>query len=164
MIATRTKPFEASWNGQTHRLARIIDLYERNYRLLQRLTPELGYPFDAAVSRAGNEPPLYLMVVKRSRYTVELRLHYRFAGEQGDARPDMRLRVCRDAGTVEALGDPPQQCWPFVDTEVQDASHFLFQQWRRNHFLARWLEYLVDRGHGFALADRPREIAGQAHD
>lgn len=153
---------------QPHRLARLIDLYERNYRLLEQLTPELAYPFDAAVSRVGAEPPLHLRVVKRSRYTVELQLHYRFGADGGDdgndsgndvLRPNMLLRVCRDAGTVEALGDAPQRCWPFVDEALQNAVGFMDQQWRRNYFLLRWLDYLVSQGHGFALADRPRQAA-----
>ncbi|HEU0196105.1 MAG TPA: DUF1249 domain-containing protein [Nevskiaceae bacterium] len=142
--------------GVPHGLARLIDLYERNFRLLQRLVPELDLPFDEAVSRAGDEPPLCLAVLERARYTVEFRLYYRYAGGATGPRPDVRIRVCRDAATTELLGAPPASCWPFVDEAVQSADEFLDEQWRRNHFLNRWFEYLLARGHGFTLADRPR--------
>ncbi|HEX7381383.1 MAG TPA: DUF1249 domain-containing protein [Nevskiaceae bacterium] len=140
--------------AQRHGLARLIDLYERNYRLLEQLVPELDLPFDHARSLAGSEPELRLAVVARARYTCELRLYYRFCA--GAQRPDLRVRVCRDALTAEALGDPPVHCWPLVDGEIQTAAQFLGAQWHRNLFLLRWLEYLLARGHGFSLAGRPR--------
>lgn len=142
--------------AQRHGLARLIDLYERNYRLLEQLVPELDLPFDHAGSCAGNEPELRLAVVARARYTCELRLYYRFCA--GTQRPELHIRVCRDALTAEALGDPPAHCWPLVDDEIQTAAQFLGAQWHRNLFLLRWLEYLLARGHGFSLAGRPRRL------
>ena len=36
------------------------------------------------------------------------------------------------------------------------AHKFLDDQWARNHMLAKWLEYLLEHGHGYAVAARPR--------
>lgn len=142
--------------GQRRGLAHLIDLYERNYRLLERLVPELDLPFESAVSRAGDEPVLGLEVVHRSRYTSELCLHYCFEEQGPELRPDVRIRICRDAGTAEVLGAPPERCWPLAVDSTHNAEQFLREQWQRNHFLLRWLEYLLDHGHGFSLAGRPR--------
>lgn len=145
--------------GHPRGLAHLIDLYERNFRLLARLVPEFELPFDAAVSRAADEPVLGLEVVKRSRYTTEIRLHYRFAAPEEAIQPEVCIRVCRDAATAEALSAvPPEQSWPLATADGQDAERFLHDQWYRNHFLNRWLEYLLERGHGFVLAQRPRGV------
>ncbi|TAM11285.1 MAG: DUF1249 domain-containing protein [Nevskiaceae bacterium] len=145
--------------GHPRGLGHLIDLYERNFRLLARLVPELELPFNAAISRAADEPLLGLEVVSRSRYTSEICLRYCFAAPEEAVQSEVRVRVCRDAGTAEALSPvPPEQAWPLATGEGQDAEQFLHDQWHRNHFLNRWLEYLLARGHGFVLAERPRGI------
>ena len=60
--------------GQPRRLAHLLDLYERNFRLLERLVPELNLPFDHAISRCDRDPPLHLNVMDRDRYGVRFSL------------------------------------------------------------------------------------------
>ena len=52
------------------RLAVLIDLYERNFKLLQRLIPALDLPPQKAISHTLADPPLHLQVTERDRYTL----------------------------------------------------------------------------------------------
>lgn len=157
MLSTRkTHLNPASYSGAP-RLAHLLDLYDRNFQLVQRLIPELNLPFQRAVSRSGSDFPLHLDVMERDRYTATLRLTYEFTDDEGVRRqPDLVVRVYRDAAVAEAL-----QCShrpPFRATEEGDpqVSQFLGDQWRRNLMLSKWLEYLLEHGHGFSMAERPR--------
>lgn len=47
------------------RISALLDLYERNFRLLQRLVPELDFPFDDAISCSSGDLPLRLWVTER---------------------------------------------------------------------------------------------------
>jgi uncharacterized protein YqiB (DUF1249 family) len=86
------------------RLAELLDLYEFNFRLIQRLIPELELPFQDAVSKSASDFPLHLSVMERDRYTVTLKLTYEFVDQEGVRRqPDIWVRVYRDACVAEAL-------------------------------------------------------------
>jgi len=146
--------------GQPRRIAHLVDLYERNYRLLEQLVPELNLPFERAVSRSKSDLPLVLSVVERAPYTSELRLTYEFNDEHGarQLEPDMWIKVYRDARVAEALQCGQRREWLariFGDARAHD---YLLDQWGRNHMLAKWLEYLLDHGHGFSIAARPRAL------
>lgn len=143
--------------GKPRRLAHLLDLYERNYRLVQRLLPEMELPFERAVSRSGTDLPLHLSVIERDRYTVTFRLTYEFVDESGTRRqPDILVRAYRDAGVAEALECNHRPPWLAQDESDPQAGEFLSVQWRRNLMLGKWLEYLLDHGHGFGMAARPR--------
>lgn len=144
--------------GLPRRIAHLVDLYERNFALLERLIPELNLPYERAVSRSERDLPLLLTVVERAPYTAEFRLTYEFREPDGSRRlaPDMWVRVYRDARVAEALDCGQRPIWLariFGDVVAHD---FLNDQWGRNHLLAKWLEYLLDQGHGFVIAARPR--------
>ena len=146
--------------GKPRRIAHLLDLYERNYSLLERLVPELELPFERAVSRSATDLPLILSVVERAPYTSELRLTYEFNGPEGKRlEPDMWIKVYRDARVAEALHCGKRLPWIAVDETDPEAGKFLHDQWARNHMLSRWLEYLLEHGHGFSLAARPRTKA-----
>lgn len=142
----------------TKRLAHLIDLYERNFALLEQLNPELELPFDHAVSRSASDMPLHLLVVERSPYTVEFRLTYEFREPAGiRLSPDFWIKVYRDARVAETLrytGRPP---WLAQEGDVAEARAYLHDQWGRNVMLRKWLEYLLHHGHGFAHVARPRK-------
>jgi uncharacterized protein YqiB (DUF1249 family) len=150
--------------GQPRRIAHLIDLYERNFRLLERLVPELDLPFDSAVSRSATDLPLHLTVVERAPYTCELRLTYQFDADDGGKTlaPDLWIRVYNDARVAEALHCGRRAPWLAIDESDPAASRFLHDQWMRNHMLTRWLEYLLEHGHGFSMAQRPRQQAQRA--
>ena len=157
MLATSLYGGRCPCCGTPRRLAHLLDLYERNYRLIERLIPELELPFESAVSRSDSDLPLHLMVVERSPYTSELRLTYVFGeGEERRLEPDFWLRVYRDARVAEALHCGQRMPWLAADESDPAAHEYLHDQWARNHMLARWLEYLLEHGHGFSMAERPR--------
>lgn len=148
--------------GQPRRIAHLLDLYERNYLLLERLIPELNLPFERATSRSASDLPLLLSVVERAPYTSELRLTYEFRDADGARHlaPDMWIKVYRDARVAEALRCGERPAWMakiFGDPQVSD---YLHDQWGRNHTLSKWLEYLLEHGHGFSIASRPRAQLG----
>lgn len=152
----------------TRRLAHLIDLYERNFALLEQLNPELELPFDHAVSKSESDLPLHLLVVERSPYTVEFRLTYEFRETSGiRLAPDFWIKVYRDARVAETLrytGRPP---WLAQEGDVDSARAYLHDQWSRNLMLSKWLEYLLHHGHGFAHVARPRKplaCRGQTSD
>jgi uncharacterized protein YqiB (DUF1249 family) len=146
--------------GKPRRIAHLLDLYERNYKLLERLVPELELPFDRVVSRSATDLPLILIVVERAPYTSELRLTYEFNSPEGKRlEPDMWVKVYRDARVAEALHCGKRLPWLATDEGDPEAGRFLHDQWARNHMLAKWLEYLLEHGHGFTVAARPRVVA-----
>lgn len=144
ILCIRTHPRLESAQG----LASLMALYESNFRRLQRLLPERDFPLDRAVSTSVLDEALHLTVQTRERFTQTLHLTYRLrAGDQSIAVPDQRVRVYHDAALAEALlplgvVEPPVEA--------------LQPRLLRNQVLNRWLEQLLNRGHGFALAGRPR--------
>lgn len=139
------------------RISALIELYERNFRLIECLAPELELPFDDAVSYSASDLPLRLTVIERGRYTAAFRLTYEFA-EPGGPRldPDLKVRVYRDARLAEALSTPIRPSWLATDEGDPQALQYLDEQWSRNLLLHKWLHYLLGHGHGFGLAARPR--------
>src|SRR3546814_14517731 len=61
--------------GKPRRIAHLLELYERNYRMLLRLLPELDSQAtnQRTVSRSEHDCPLHLEVVERDRYTQTVR-------------------------------------------------------------------------------------------
>ena len=142
------------------RISALLELYERNFRLIECLCPELEFPFDDAVSYSGTDLPLRLTVIERGRFTVAFRLTYEFAEGEGVKRePDLEVRVYRDARLAEALICPARPPWRAKDEGDPQAFQFLDDQWGRNLLLHKWLHYLLEHGHGFGLAGRPRKAA-----
>ncbi len=148
--------------GRPRRIAHLLDMYERNYTLLERLIPELELPYERAVSRSATDLPLILTTVERAPYTSELRLTYEFNGPEGKRlEPDMWIKIYRDARVAEALHCGKRLPWLAADEGDPEAGKFLHDQWARNHMLGKWLEYLLEHGHGFSIAARPRaKVAG----
>ncbi|MDP3856560.1 MAG: DUF1249 domain-containing protein [Stagnimonas sp.] len=160
MPATKLNGPAAPTLGPQRRLAHLIDLYERNFQLLERLLPELELPFDHAVSRSDSDLPLHLIAVERSPYTVELRLTYEFREPEGlRLAPDFWIKVYRDARVAEAQRCSQRPPWLAQEGGAPEVGAYLHDQWSRNLMLARWLEYLLHHGHGFAHIARPRHAA-----
>ena len=61
--------------------------------------------------------------------------------------------VARVAEALQCSTRPP---WRAADGADPEALQFLDAQWRRNAMMVKWLAYLVERGHGFVHAARPR--------
>lgn len=136
------------------RISALLDLYERNFRQLQMLIPDLDFPFNEAVSRSTTDLPLSLCVTERGPYTAAFQLTYEFqeSGEKCPPQPNLHVRVYRDARMAEALTCPLRPVW----CADEAASQYLDDQWGRNLLLFKWVQYLLEQGHGFGMAGRPR--------
>ena len=147
--------------GKPRRIAHLLELYERNYRMLLRLLPQIDdhATRQRVVSRSEHDCPLHLEVVERDRYTQTVRLTYEFTDDSGVRRqPDLWVRLYRDAAVAEALECSQRPPWEAEDDADPAVHAFLSAQWRRNLLLNKWLDYLLERGHAFdARAERETE-------
>ena len=145
-----------SWRARPRSFVALMSLYESNYLRLAQLVGDLrGLPV-ASVSHVADDCDLRLTVSERSPYTTSFDLTYVFdaidainANDGVTTYPDMRVRVYHDAHLVEA-----QEWAMHHDHEALRrlrgvAERELDQRWARNTMLNKWLEYCIDRGHGF---------------
>ena len=89
-------------------------------------------------------------VTERSPYTTSFDLTYLFEAPDGfTTYPDMRVRVYHDARLVEAQEWASQHEHEALRRLRGVAERELDQRWARNTMLNKWLEYCIDRGHGF---------------
>lgn len=145
--------------GKPRRIAHLLELYERNYRMLRRLLPQMDRLPLRSRSRSDRDVPLHVEVKERDRYTLTLHLTYEFVDDQGLRRqPDLWVRLYHDAGVAEALQCNERPPWR-AQEEGGQAHDFLSTQWRRNLMLEKWLEYLLEQGHGFAVQQAADAIA-----
>ena len=143
-----------SWRSKPRSFVALMSLYESNYLRLASLAGDLRALADVRLSRVADDCDLRLSVSERSPYTTSLDLTYLFPADDGvSTYPDMRVRVYHDARLVEA------QEWAQEANHAQEhellrrlrgaAERELDQRWARNTMLNKWLEYCIDRGHGF---------------
>ncbi|MEO8063144.1 MAG: DUF1249 domain-containing protein [Pseudomonadota bacterium] len=127
-----------------------MSLYESNYLRLCDLAGELTDLADVRVSRVADDCDLRLTVTERSPYTTSFDLTYLFQQDDGvSTYPDMRVRVYHDARLVEAQEWATQHDHEALRRLRGQAERELDQRWARNTMLNKWLEYCIDRGHGF---------------
>ena len=139
-----------SWRSQPRSFVALMSLYESNYLRLATLTGDLRHLADTCVSRVADDCDLRLSVSERSPYTTSFDFTYLFAAESGiTTYPDMRVRIYHDARLVEAQEWARQHDHDALRRLRGLAERELDQRWARNTMLNKWLEYCIDRGHGF---------------
>jgi uncharacterized protein YqiB (DUF1249 family) len=139
-----------SWRSRPGSFVALMSLYESNYLRLSALAGDLRRLADTRVSRVADDCDLRLSVSERSPYTTSCDLTYLFV-EDGDVStyPDMRVRIYHDARLVEAQEWASQHGHEALRRLRGLAERELDQRWARNTMLNKWLEYCIDRGHGF---------------
>jgi len=141
-----------SWRSRPRSFVALMSLYESNYLRLANLAGDLRQLPDSRVSRVADDCDLRLSVTERSPYTTSLDLTYLFgAGEEVSTFPDMRVRIYHDARLVEAQEWASQHGHETLRRIRGLAERELDQRWARNTMLNKWLEYCIDRGHGFRI-------------
>ena len=140
--------FLVSWRTRPRSFTGLMTLYESNFHRLGWLGLDpLKLP-DACRSEVEGDLPLELRVIERCRYTTVANLSYLFlAGPVPEREPGLEMRVYHDARLVEVsdLGrDPgiPQAVRAHVPASLD-------HRWARNMLLNKWLDYCLERGHGF---------------
>jgi len=139
-----------SWRSRPRSFVALMSLYESNYLRLAELAGDLKQLADVRISRVADDCDLRLSVTERSPYTTSFDLTYLF--QQDDVvstYPDMRVRVYHDARLVEAQEWASQHDHEALRRLRGLAERELDQRWARNTMLNKWLEYCIDRGHGF---------------
>ncbi|MGB0721169.1 MAG: DUF1249 domain-containing protein [Gammaproteobacteria bacterium] len=129
------------------RYANLMEVYERNYELLESLLPFLDHLPDRARSCAAGAAPLHLEVLERHRYTTELHLTHRFDDDNGETTPDITLRVYHDSRQAEFMD--ANWAAPAGAEDGPIPGHELEWKWAANLFLERWLVWCLNEGHDF---------------
>jgi uncharacterized protein YqiB (DUF1249 family) len=141
-----------SWRSRPGSFVALMSLYESNYLRLGTLAGDLRQLSDTRVSRVVDDCDLRLSVTERSPYTTSFDLTYLFVeGEDISTYPDMRVRIYHDARLVEAQEWASQHGHEALRRLRGLAERELDQRWARNTMLNKWLEYCIDRGHGFRM-------------
>jgi uncharacterized protein len=139
-----------SWRARPRSFVALMSLYESNYLRLALLAGDLRRLPDTCVSRVPDDCDLRLSVNERSPYTTSFDFTYVFAEVSGiTTYPDMRVRIYHDARLVEAQEWAAQHDHEALRRMRGLAERELDQRWARNTMLNKWLEYCIDRGHGF---------------
>jgi uncharacterized protein len=139
-----------SWRSRPRSFVALMSLYESNYLRLASLAGNLRDLPDLRVSRVPDDCDLRLSVTERSPYTTSLDLTYVFEEAAGvSTYPDMRVRIYHDARLCEAQEWAIQHDHEALRKLRGLAERELDQRWARNTMLNKWLEYCIDRGHGF---------------
>ena len=138
-----------SWRSRPRSFVALMSLYESNYLRLSQLAGNPAALADSRISRVAEDCDLRLMVTERSPYTTSFDLTYLFDAEGQNTYPDMRVRVYHDARLAEAQEWASQHEHEALRRLRGAAERELDQRWARNTTLNKWLEYCIDRGHGF---------------
>ena len=139
-----------SWRSRPRSFVALMSLYESNYLRLASLAGNLRDLADVRVSRVPDDCELRLSVTERSPYTTSFDLTYLFQEAEGvSTYPDMRVRIYHDARLCEAQEWASQHDHEALRQLRGLAERELDQRWARNTMLNKWLEYCIDRGHGF---------------
>ena len=129
----------------------LMALYAENHVSLTRLFRPGDLAPGIYVSEVEGALPVRLDILAQHRYTTELRLSYTMLDPAtGEPDPSAYLRVYRDARQVEATHCYVGRRWQDVIGMFPPPSEVVDHRMRMNTFLGKWLQYLVEQGHGVA--------------
>jgi uncharacterized protein YqiB (DUF1249 family) len=131
----------------------LMDLYENNYIRFKKLVYDLESIDISAVSHVPGCLDVHIQVIERSKYTTTLRMTYIF--DEGEAEPDLKLRVYHDAGLIEVVAGHLHHGRQRLDHLPATA---LKLKWRLNRFLYKWLGYCLYLGHEFTTESAHFEV------
>lgn len=147
---------------QLSRFGWLMALYGENHTRLARLFAPADLAPGRYLSQAGDGIDLQLDVIEQHRYTSELRLSYAMTDPvTGEPDPSAHLRLYHDARQLEATHCYLGRRWQDVLGMYPPPAELVNHRLRMNTFLGKWLEYLVEQGHGAATL-RPQPVAGRA--
>ncbi len=132
------------------RLARyesMLPLYERNYRLLLRLIPDLAGRRDTGRLSLETIPDVRLELTGGGRYTSFLRLVHRLIGDGDERIPDLRLeiRAYHDARLAEVVSYQGHGRFLALYPQPNRLMYLAHEKQQVNRFLNEWLRHGLDR-------------------
>jgi uncharacterized protein len=153
------------------RFAWLMALYAENHARIARLFPVRTLTPGRWISDVGDGLPLVVDVIEQHRYTSEMRLSYAMPDPlTGEPDPSAYLRLYHDASQLEATHCYVGRRWQDVIGLNPTPQRLLGHRMRMNTFLGKWLQYLLERGHGPATlrfdgpipAERREEVVESA--
>lgn len=129
----------------------LMTMYESNHLKLEQLLGTTR-PLENLISRVSGDCDLHLRTVRREPYTTTLKLTYWFDDETGQTvvpDPDLTVRVYHDACLAEGVGGQRFHRHPLLKCLALQHAVELDRRWRVNIMFNKWLDYLLDIGHGF---------------
>jgi uncharacterized protein YqiB (DUF1249 family) len=143
---------------QVQRFARQLpNLHATIYAALNLLLPDALARADTLVSSVPASADLYLNVLERHDYTSYVQLTYVFAGSNVQ-NPNAYIRIYHDAHMAEATAFSPEQGIDRLAGPNLPIHGQVVRSWRLNRALVKWLDYLLDQGHGAATFNPIDEI------
>ncbi|MDR2871006.1 MAG: DUF1249 domain-containing protein [Xanthomonadaceae bacterium] len=129
----------------------LMALYAENYCRIGRLFAPADLGVGHYVSRIGDGLDLYVDILERHRYTVEMRLTYGMRDPvTGESDPSAYMRLYCDARQVETTHCYVGRRWQDAIGLYPPPAELIGHRLRMNTFLGKWLEYLAELGHGVA--------------
>jgi hypothetical protein len=133
-------------------LGGLISLYEGNFIKLSALLGDVAALSGRCISRSSRDCDLHLSIEDGSRYTRLLRLTYVFdEGGTQVAEPDLCVRLYLDARVAEVIGWAQVGRHEGLSRLTEQYSRELDRRWARNMVLSKWLDYLLENGHSYAV-------------
>jgi len=143
----------------------LMTLYEANFLKLNQVVSGLEYRTGHSVSYSDQDCNLHLSIESRSKYTCELRLTYLFIDSDGCfADPDLLAKVYFDARMAEVRGWVDQHQHTLLKSLDQRYRREVDRCWTRNIMFSKWLDYLLEQGHGFGRQDPSSLAEGRTVD
>ncbi len=132
------------------RLARyesMLPLYERNYRLLLPLIPNLAERRDVGPVSLETIPEVRLELTGSGRYTSFLRLVHRLYEDGAERIPDLRLeiRAYHDACLAEVVSYQGHGHFLALYPQPNRLMYLAHEKQQVNRFLHEWLRHGLDR-------------------
>jgi hypothetical protein len=128
----------------------LMTIYESNFLKLNQLTAGFTTVARGSISSTARDCDLHMTLLKREPYTTTMKLTYWFVEPDGSTvpDPDLTVRVYHDARLVEAVAGRDQHHHQKLKELALRAASELDRRWRINMMLNKWLDYLLDVGHG----------------
>ncbi|NOY66868.1 MAG: DUF1249 domain-containing protein [Gammaproteobacteria bacterium] len=131
--------------------AGLMDIYEKNYFLIEQILPDLDELPNSLVSHVEGSLDLYLTVLERCKYTTTIMMTYYFpvSDDEKIADPDLTLKLYHDTGQLEALACMKTGFMP-VEHSHLNKKPYVDCRWESNIFVGKWLRYSLEQGHIFS--------------
>lgn len=146
------------------RFSWLMALYGENHVRFAQLFDPVNLARGCYRSSVGDGLDLQLDVIEQHAYTTELRLTYVLLDPlTGEPDPSAFLRLYRDTRQLEATHCYIGRRWQDVIGMHPPADALIGHRLRMNTFLGKWLEYLVERGHGMHTLRLHADDASDSH-
>lgn len=153
----RTALRRSSAVPRSSRFGYLMGLYTENFMRFERLFQPHRHAAGLWRSSVDDGLDVHLQVLKRYRYTTELRLTYSLRDPvTGEPDPSVFLRRYRDARLIEATHCYVGRRWQDVLGLHPEPETLIGHRLKMNVFLSKWLGYLAEQGHSpFTLKPEP---------